>query len=203
MLDVANRPLAGAWGPTQFFILQITRGGGWSSLAFLNGFDDTRAMRPYGLTYREPLFLALWPLLGFNWTMWYLPAFVVMRAIFCGAHWIGLEKIHILLFAQLWITVPAFVDFYTGWQPAAAGQAKTCPSQCYCPWQTPGLETFARYTIGWWDDGVANSMVGHALIFIPCYWIGFYTGGDLFKVLTKVADEASWLKRIIVAGSMA
>merc|ERR1719281_1247450 len=53
MLDVASRPLQANWTPSQLFLLHITRGGGWSSLAFLNGFDDTRGMKPYGLMYRE------------------------------------------------------------------------------------------------------------------------------------------------------
>merc|ERR1719191_1837135 len=92
MISATFQTLPGSWGPIQMFILQITRGGGWSSLAFLNGFDDTRAMHGgYGLTYREPLFLIMWLILDFNWTMWYLPAFVLMRVAFCVANWIGME----------------------------------------------------------------------------------------------------------------
>jgi len=203
MLDVAMRPLAGVWGPSQFFLLNITRGGGWSSLAFLNGFDDTRAMRPYGLTYREPLFLVLWLLLDFNWTMWYLPVFVYMRATFCAMHWLGLEKTHLLLASQIWILLPAFIDLYIGWKPDSPLTTQQCPAQCYCPWQEwPQAQTIAYYLSGWWvAEGAAtgHSMIGHALIFIPCYWIGFYTGGSIFKVLTKVADEKSWSKRLLVA----
>merc|ERR1719215_1332542 len=104
----------------------MIQGGGWSCLAFLSGFDDTRGMKPYGLTYREPVFLVLWPLLGFNWTMWYLSASVIMRALFCAAHWVGLEKTNILISAQLWILVPAFVDFYIGWQPQPTDVPTTC-----------------------------------------------------------------------------
>jgi hypothetical protein len=206
MLDVASRPLAGNWGPWQLFILQITRGGGWSSLAFLNGFDDTRSMEPYGLKYREWLFLILWLILDFNWTMWYLPVFAYMRAAFCAMHWVGLEKTHLLLAAQLWIFMPAFVDLYVGWQPQAGGTPAECPSGCFCPWKEwPWAQTFAYYTSGWWvaeSDPVDHSMMGHALIFIPCYWIGFYCGGPIFKVLTKVADEPSWMKRIAIAGGV-
>jgi len=47
-----------------------------------------------------------------------------------------------------------------------------------------------------------HSMVGHALIFIPCYWIGFYYGGSIFKVLSKVADEKSILKRAFIAAGV-
>lgn len=206
MLDVASRPLDGSWGPLQFFLLSITRGGGWSSLAFLNGFDDTRAMRPYGLTYREPLFLILWLVLDFNWSMWYLPVFVYMRAAFCAMHWIGLERLHILLAAQIWILMPAFVDMYIGWKPDSATTHGPCPVQCWCPWEDfPQGQTLAYYLTGWWvyeKDPTGHSMLGHALIFIPCYWIGFYTGGFIFKGLTKVADETSWCKRILVAGSV-
>lgn len=196
------------FGPTQLFILRIVRGGGWSALAFLSGFDDTRGLKPYGLTYREPVFLLLWPLLGFNWTMWYLPAFVLMRVLFCAANWIGIERLYILLASQLWITVPAFVDFYIGWQTSDGSPLMdvpaTCPSQCYCPWQAvPGLQKVSQYAIRWWvnDPIPDSSYVGHALIFIPCYWIGFYTGGTIFKVLTRVADEERWVLRVGIAGT--
>jgi len=37
------------------------------------------------------------------------------------------------------------------------------------------------------------------LIFIPCYWIGFYFGAPIFKMLTKVADEPSIIKRVAIA----
>merc|ERR1719215_1709932 len=134
MLDVASRPLGASWGPIQLFLLQITRGGGWSALAFLSGFDDTRSMRPYGLTYREPLFLLLWLILDFNWTLWYLPAFVIMRSAFCAAHYFGFEKTHIVLLSQIWLEVPL-----------------KCPSGCFCPWQDlPGSQTWAQYSVGWW-----------------------------------------------------
>lgn len=77
---------------------------------------------------------------------------------------------------------------------------------CFCPWQAwPQAQTIAYYTLGWWVAGsspVAHSMVGHALIFIPCYWIGFYFGGPIFKMLTKVADEPSVLKRVVIAAGV-
>jgi len=199
------------WYPVQLFILQFTRGGGWSALAFLNGFDDTRAMEPYGLTYREPLFIALWILCDFHWTMWYLPVFVFMRASFCAMHWLGLERIHLVLASQIWIFLPAFVDLYIGWKfkdetPAEMAQFDIpCPSGCFCPWQEwPWAQTVARYVAGWWvePNKSANSMVGHGLIFIPCYWIGFYTGDKIFKVLTIVADEPNVFKRVLIAGSV-
>jgi hypothetical protein len=203
MLDVASRPLNANWGPTQLFILQIIRGGGWSSLAFLNGFDDTRGMKPYGFTYREPLFLILWFLLDFNWTMWYLPAFVLMRAAFCAAHHLKIEYLHLILLAQIWILMPAYVDLYIGWKPQSPVIPEECPSMCFCPWKEyPQAQTIAYYTMGWWVAGgspVAHSMVGHALIFIPCYWIGFYFGSPIFKMLTKVADEKNIVKRIVIA----
>merc|ERR1719277_387102 len=138
--------------------------------------------------------------------MWYLPVFAYMRAAFCAMHWIGLEKTHLLLAAQLWILMPAFVDLYVGWQPQADGTPAGCPSGCFCPWQEwPWAQTFAYYTTGWWvaeSDPVAHSMLGHALIFIPCYWIGFYSGGSIFKVLTKIADEPSALRRTAIAAGV-
>jgi len=206
MLDVANRKLGATWAPWQLFLLQITRGGGWSSLAFLNGFDDTRAMRPYGLTYREPLFLAMWLMLDFNWTMWYLPAFVLMRATFCAAHWMRMEKLHLLVFSQIWILMPAFVDLYIGWQPQSPNIPTECPSMCFCPWKDwPQAQKISYYIMGWWvapGDPVAHSYIGHALIFIPCYWIGFYFGGSIFKMLTKIADEPSILRRAAIAAGV-
>eukprot|EP00930_Biecheleria_cincta_P020248 TRINITY_DN15269_c0_g1_i2.p1 TRINITY_DN15269_c0_g1~~TRINITY_DN15269_c0_g1_i2.p1 ORF type:complete len:1240 (+),score=211.80 TRINITY_DN15269_c0_g1_i2:460-3720(+) len=210
MISATFQPLPAQWYPVQMFILKMSRGGGWSSLAFLSGFDDTRALQPYGLTYREPLFIALWLFLDFNWTMWYLPVFVYMRAAFCAMHWLGLERTHLLLASQIWIFLPAFIDMYIGWKfPQQTAEEMVrfdipCPSGCFCPWQEwPWAQTVAHYTSGWWvtpSESTENSMLGHALIFIPCYWIGFYTGDKIFKVLTKVADEPSVLKRMLVAG---
>mmetsp|Transcript_119444 Transcript_119444/g.381020 ORF Transcript_119444/g.381020 Transcript_119444/m.381020 type:complete len:1192 (+) Transcript_119444:99-3674(+) len=206
MLSSTFTPLPANWGDGQLFFLKLLRGGGWSSLAFLNGFDDTRSMRPYGLTYREPLFLILWVMLDFNWTMWYLPAFVLMRTTFCAAHWLGLEKTHLVLASQTWLLLPAFVDMYVGWVPQSIGVPVECPSGCFCPWQEwPWAQTVAHYTLGWWVEANAptrNSFLGHGLIFVPCYWIGFYSGGPIFKVLTKVADEPNFLRRVAIAFSV-
>lgn len=209
MFDIANRSLgAGAtWGPWQLWLLQVTRGGGWSSLAFLNGFDDTRGMKPYGFTYREPLFLVLWLILDFNWTMWYLPVFVYMKGIFNAAHWLGIPRLHMFLFSQIWILLPAFVDFYAGWQPwDPNGSVNVCTPGCYCPFDDlPWLQTVLYYTMGWWVsfyEPQKHSMLGHALIFIPCYWLGFYFGAPIFKFLTKVADEPSKLKKTAIAAGV-
>lgn len=206
MLDVEYRSLNASWGPVQLYILQLARSGGWSSLAFLSGFDDTRAEAPYGLTYREPLFLALWLILGFQWSLWYLPAFVLMRAAFCAAHWAGLEKTNLLVSSQVWLLMPAFVDLYVGWRPNSPVVSTECPSQCFCPWQKwPAAQNVAYYTLGWWvdfEDPVGNSFTGHGMIFIPCYWIGFYLGGGAFKVLTKVADETNYIRRISITSAV-
>jgi hypothetical protein len=211
MITSTFHPLPGQWSPMQIFVLKFVRGGGWSSLAFLSGFDDTRALEPYSVTYREPVFIVLWLLLDFNWTMWYLPVFAYMRIVFCSMHRLGLEKTHIALASQIWIFMPAFVDFYMGWRlghvPERDGQAAllgACPSHCVCPWQElPWLQNVAHYTSGWWVAGptfTPDSFVGHGLIFIPCYWLGFYYGSRIFKVLTKVADETSPLRRLMTAG---
>eukprot|EP00746_Dinoflagellata_sp_MGD_P010928 gnl/MRDRNA2_/MRDRNA2_122752_c0_seq1.p1 gnl/MRDRNA2_/MRDRNA2_122752_c0~~gnl/MRDRNA2_/MRDRNA2_122752_c0_seq1.p1 ORF type:complete len:394 (+),score=68.01 gnl/MRDRNA2_/MRDRNA2_122752_c0_seq1:154-1182(+) len=126
-----------------------------------------------------------------------------MRAAFCAAHWMGLEKLHLVLASQFWILVPAFVDFYIGWQPQSPNIPTECPSMCFCPWkQWPQAQSIAYYTLGWWvagNDPVAHSFVGHALIFIPCYWIGFYCGGSIFKTLTKIADEPRIMRKAAIA----
>ncbi|CAE8666300.1 unnamed protein product [Polarella glacialis] len=214
MITSTNQTLPAQWGPMQLFVLNFVRGGGWSSLAFLSGFDDTRAEKPYSTTYREPVFICLWLLLDFNHTMWYLPVFAYMRIVFCSMHKIGLEKTHIVLASQIWILLPAFVDFYMGWDlglaagdPGQDQQAEllgACPAHCVCPWQeSPWLQDVAHYSSGWWVTGpvfTANSYVGHGMIFIPCYWLGFYYGSKIFKVLTKLADETSPLRRLMTAG---
>jgi hypothetical protein len=41
--------------------------------------------------------------------------------------------------------------------------------------------------------------LGHGLIFVPCYWIGLYSGKHLFPFLCKLANEKSWLRRTLVA----
>eukprot|EP00747_Dinoflagellata_sp_TGD_P165314 gnl/TRDRNA2_/TRDRNA2_186427_c0_seq1.p1 gnl/TRDRNA2_/TRDRNA2_186427_c0~~gnl/TRDRNA2_/TRDRNA2_186427_c0_seq1.p1 ORF type:complete len:1219 (-),score=229.93 gnl/TRDRNA2_/TRDRNA2_186427_c0_seq1:255-3911(-) len=211
MMTFQGVPLYANWGPAQNMIFRLLRGGGWSALAFLSGFDDTRSMKPYGFTYREPLFLIMWVGLGFNWTMWYLPAFVLMRVIFCGAHAIGLEKTHLALASQLWLIFPAFMDLYIGWKPEGGGHLPSsvpaeCPSGCFCPWQSvPWSQPVAEYTLGWWDfgnDPFGNSFLGHGLIFIPCYWIGFYFGGSIMKCLMRIAEDEDVVKRIFVAGTV-
>jgi hypothetical protein len=205
MLDSAWRPLGASWGPIQLFLLQLSRGGGWTSLAFLNGFDDTRAMNPYGLTYREPLFLILWVLLDFNWTMWYLPVFAYMRGVFCLAHYLGVERVHLVLAAQVWLLLPGFVDLYAGWRFTGTMPPSGCDSGCFCPWvEWPWAQTASFYLAGWWtvkgeQQELQHSFLGHAMIFIPCYWIGFYFGKPLFKVLTKVADEPRPWMRVLVS----
>jgi hypothetical protein len=63
----------------------------------------------------------------------------------------------------------------------------------------------AYYFLGWWvanKNPIAHSMVGIALIFIPCYWIGFYFGARVFKMLTKVADEPNVCKRVLIAAGV-
>mmetsp|Transcript_89224 Transcript_89224/g.266136 ORF Transcript_89224/g.266136 Transcript_89224/m.266136 type:complete len:1217 (+) Transcript_89224:45-3695(+) len=206
MYSAQDVRLGADWGPVQALLLRLVYSGGWSSLAFLSGFDDTRSMKPYGLTYREALFILLWPMLGFMWTLWYLPVFVYMRVVFCAAHHAGIERLHILVASQFWILMPAFVDLYTGWTPN--GPQGECPSQCFCPFKVfPEVEPVSKLLCGWWvnetGDGTGNftrmSFLGHGLIFIPCYWMGFYTGGPIFRVLTRVADEPSMLRRGLVA----
>jgi hypothetical protein len=59
--------------------------------------------------------------------------------------------------------------------------------------------------MGWWVSGpeeVKHSYVGHGLIFIPCYWIGFYSGGPIFKLLTQVADETRWSRKALIGFSV-
>lgn len=207
MVDSNWTPLRATWGPVQLYIFRLLRTGGWSALSFFAGFDDTRGVRPYGLTYREPLFLFLWVALGFNWVMWYLAAFAIMRATFCAAHHMGLEKIHLAVASQAWLILPAFVDLYIGWKlPGHSVIPTQCPSGCFCPFQElPWAQTAARYTLGWWVDGegpTQNSFLSTALIMIPCYWTGFYAGASIFKILTKVADEPNFLRRMAIASSV-
>jgi len=144
--------------------------------------------------------------------MWYLPAFVYMRVLFVFSHHVGnmcrgngrlFECLHMLIMSNLWLTMPCFVDTYIGWTPPAQGQATVCPSECWCPFQVhPEAQTVLYYVIGWWNAGLANSFLGHGLIFIPCYWIGFYGGKPVFGFLTKLADEPNWGKRFAVVAVM-
>mmetsp|Transcript_89004 Transcript_89004/g.157611 ORF Transcript_89004/g.157611 Transcript_89004/m.157611 type:complete len:1166 (-) Transcript_89004:295-3792(-) len=200
MIDAGFAPLNASWAPWQYWVIYLLRSGGWSSLAFLSGYDDTRAEhKGYGLTYREVLFMVVWVVCGFNWTMWYLPAFVYMRVAFVAWAKMGLEKTHILLASQLWITVPAFVDFYVGWQPPLPGQETVC-SCTFCPFDTfSWAETASYYLFGYWNSGVVNSYLGHGLIFVPCYWIGLYSGKHIFPLLCSLSDEKSWSRRVVVA----
>jgi hypothetical protein len=46
---------------------------------------------------------------------------------------------------------------------------------------------------------ISHSFVGRALFFIPCYWLGFYTGRPVFKWLSKITDEFTWKFRLLIA----
>jgi hypothetical protein len=199
MLNGESRNLQAQWAPWQYWCLYLLRSGGWSSLAFLSGYDDTRAEhKGYGLTYREALFMGLWIIGGFNWTMWYLPAFVYMRVCFVAWAKVGLEYTHMLFASQLFITLPAFVDLYIGWNPPYPGMDTVCT--CFCPFERwPWAQTMSYHLYGYWNSGMRNSYLGHGLIFVPCYWIGMYSGKYLFPFLCKLATEPSWFRRARVA----
>jgi len=118
-----------------------------------------------------------------------------------------LEITHVVLVSQLWLIMPAFVDIYVGFKPAWQGtdppdplnppQDKFCPSECFCPFEAwPCFQPFSYYTAGYWNFGIAHSWLGHGLIFIPCYWIGLYSGKYVFPLLTKLANEPSLVRRL-------
>jgi len=191
------QPLGAQYLPFQYTILQVLRSGGWSSLAFLNGFDDTRSMNPYALNYRELFFFILWIVCDFNWTMWFLAAFVWMRIAFSAAHSMGMERLHMFVACQTWIVLPMFVDLYVGWQGYKLQDAP-CPSGCFCPWQIPYAETIMHYVFGyqWWTS---KSFLMQGLVFVPCYWLGFYCGRPVFGCFTRLADDSSFVRRAAVA----
>jgi hypothetical protein len=203
MFDLVHFPINGFWSQLSTGLLLVTRKGGWSALAYMGGFDDTRGDSAYKLTYREAVFLGVWAVSGFKWCLWFLPSFVYMRILFVLAHKYGIMRLHMLLLSQLWLTVPAFVDWYVGWTPEQPGQQKTCPSQCICPFDGPlWHESLAYYAFGMWSVGphmISHSFVGRALFFIPCYWLGFFTGRPMFKWLAKITDEFTWKKRLAIA----
>eukprot|EP00747_Dinoflagellata_sp_TGD_P158084 gnl/TRDRNA2_/TRDRNA2_177787_c0_seq1.p1 gnl/TRDRNA2_/TRDRNA2_177787_c0~~gnl/TRDRNA2_/TRDRNA2_177787_c0_seq1.p1 ORF type:complete len:773 (+),score=92.85 gnl/TRDRNA2_/TRDRNA2_177787_c0_seq1:92-2320(+) len=189
------------WTPLQFWILYVLFSGGWSSLAFLTGYDDSRAEhKGYALTYREVLFAVLWIVSGFHWAMWFLPTFVYMRIAFVGFSRVGLEYTHMIVISQIFITLPIFVDPYIGWKPTEEydGMEKVCT--CFCPFEAwQGAQTWADYLLGYWGYGPKASYLGHGLIFIPCYWIGLYSGKHIFPFLCKLSNEKRWFWRALVA----
>eukprot|EP00746_Dinoflagellata_sp_MGD_P120788 gnl/MRDRNA2_/MRDRNA2_56185_c0_seq1.p1 gnl/MRDRNA2_/MRDRNA2_56185_c0~~gnl/MRDRNA2_/MRDRNA2_56185_c0_seq1.p1 ORF type:complete len:1270 (-),score=211.21 gnl/MRDRNA2_/MRDRNA2_56185_c0_seq1:148-3387(-) len=207
MLHLEPDKLHGHWSYLAYILLTVTRSGGWSALAFMSGYDETRGGDSYKLTYRELLFLGLWFVSGFSWTLWFLPAFVYMRVLFVLAHKYNVMMLHMFVISQLWLTVPMFVDFYVGWKPAAPGAAKTCPAQCFCPFDgNSWVEDLTYGAIGMWSVGpqlIDHSFVGRALFFIPCYWLGFFTGKPAMKFLVKLNDDLEWKKRAVVALSAA
>jgi hypothetical protein len=203
MLHLEPDKLHATWTYLAYVLLTITRSGGWSALAFMSGFDETRGGNQYKVTYRELLFMALWVVSGFSWTLWFLPAFVYMRVLFVLAHKYNIMKLHMIVLSQIWLTLPMFVDFYVGWKPAPPGAAKVCPSQCFCPFDgQPWAEDMAYGLIGMWSVGpkmIDHSFVGRALFFVPCYWLGFFTGKPAMKFLCKLNDDLCWWKRAFVA----
>lgn len=205
MQDVAHVQIDADWSYTAYALLTMSRSGGWSALAYMAGFDDTRGDSAYRITYREALFLGLWGLSGFKWTMWFLPAFVYMRILFVIAHKCRVMVPHMLIAAQLWLTVPMFVDWYVGWRPAPPGQQQQCSAHCFCPFQGRlWVESAAYYGVGMWTVGegmISHSFVGRGLFFVPCYWLGFYSGRRLFRVLGRLSDETSWRSRMVIAAT--
>lgn len=203
MLHLEPDKIHGVWSYLAYTLLVISRSGGWSALAYLAGFDETRGGDQYKLTYRELLFVAIWIVSGFSWTLWFLPAFVYMRVLFVLAHKYNVMTLHIMVLSQIWLTLPMFVDYYVGWTPTRPGQAKECPAQCFCPFEgRPDAEVFAYDAIGMWNvpaQQIDHSFVGRALFFIPCYWLGFFTGKPVMKFLVKVSDDLCWWKRAFVA----
>eukprot|EP00929_Paragymnodinium_shiwhaense_P112178 TRINITY_DN8043_c0_g1_i1.p1 TRINITY_DN8043_c0_g1~~TRINITY_DN8043_c0_g1_i1.p1 ORF type:complete len:1244 (-),score=255.96 TRINITY_DN8043_c0_g1_i1:491-4222(-) len=204
MHDLANVPMDGQhWSYLSALLLNFSRSGGWSALAYLAGFDDTRGDSPYKLTYREVLFLGLWGISGFKWTLWFLPAFVYLRVLFVIAHKLGMMKLHFLLVSQIWLTVPMVVDWYVGWKPYMAGVGTECSPHCFCPFKDRlWVESIAYYSVGMWSVPVSlisHSFIGRALFFIPCYWLGFYTGRPFIRVLCKINDDFSILGRLLTA----
>merc|ERR1719502_2621560 len=203
MSDLAREPMHADWSSITYLLLNMSRSGGWSALAYMGGFDDTRGASPYGITYREAFFFGFWAISGFKWTLWFLPAFVYMRVLFVVAHRCGLMRLHMLLLSQLWLTVPMFVDWYVGWHPVPKGEATVCPAQCFCPFEgRRWVESIAFDSVGMWTvvpAMISHSFVGRALFFVPCYWLGFYTGRPAFRWLGKINDEFSWRQRLLTA----
>merc|ERR1719379_1502137 len=125
MSDLAREPIHADWSQLSYFLLTVSRSGGWSALAYMAGFDDTRGDSSYTNSYREVLFVA--------------------------AHRWGLMRTHMLVLSQLWLTVPMAVDWYVGWRPAPAGAQTECPAQCFCPFQGRlWAESAAWYSLGMW-----------------------------------------------------
>eukprot|EP00931_Biecheleriopsis_adriatica_P122850 TRINITY_DN9789_c0_g1_i4.p1 TRINITY_DN9789_c0_g1~~TRINITY_DN9789_c0_g1_i4.p1 ORF type:complete len:1238 (-),score=177.27 TRINITY_DN9789_c0_g1_i4:48-3761(-) len=203
MYQLEPMELHGDWSQLTYALLQISRMGGWSALAYFGGFDDTRGDGPYKLSYREGVFLLLWIVSGFNWTLWFLPAFVYMRICFVFAHTYNVMFLHMAILSQIWLTVPMFLDWYTGWKPSSPGTATACPAQCFCPFERSSwIESAAYDIIGMWTvppNMVNHSFIGRALFFIPCYWLGFFTGRHLMQFLVKINDELSVKQRLLVA----
>merc|ERR1711879_574427 len=69
-----------------------------------------------------------------------------------------------------------------------------CPFTAWS-WAQP----LAYLSIGWWDTGVSHSFLGQGLIFIPCYWLGFYVGPRVFPYLTWLADDSHLFRRLLIA----
>mmetsp|Transcript_168998 Transcript_168998/g.299453 ORF Transcript_168998/g.299453 Transcript_168998/m.299453 type:complete len:392 (+) Transcript_168998:1-1176(+) len=189
------------WSPWQFWFLYLLRSGGWSSLAFLSGFDDTRAEhKGYGLTYREVFFTALWVFSGTNAYIWYLPAFVVMRITYVAFSRLGLEWTYMLFTAAIFTVMPAYVDLYIGVKQEFASLAsKEATCTCFCPFEAwPLAQRIAWYTFGFFQTEQEGHL-GHRLIFIPAYFIGLYSGKHLFPVLCGLCNEKSKLWRSLAA----
>jgi len=198
MLNKDYERLDGDWASWQYWFLYLLRSGGWSSLAFLSGFDDTRAEhKGYALTYREALFVVLWVAFVGHPALWYLPAFVVMRMSFVAFKKVGLEYTQLLLVALLFIFIPAFVDLYIG---AGDGPDSRRACTCFCPFEgRTWLRPLSYVLVGFYNKTSSDSFLGHRLVFVPCYLIGLYCGKYVFPVLCGLSKERNKLWRLLIA----
>merc|ERR1719310_1139882 len=124
-----------------------------------------------------------------------------MRSAFSLAHRFGCERLHMLIASQTWIILPAFVNFYVGFvapgNPPNPQENAPCPEFTFCPFQIPQMQNILHFGFGWqWWAGESFLLKG--LVFVPCYWLGFYFGRPIFGYFTRLAEDANLLRRVAV-----
>lgn len=185
----AGGSTASAWDVTEAWanswqqgVIIAAAGGGWLALSLASGFDDARALNPYAFQVREPLFIVLWFVGQRHWTLWFFPAFVLMRCYTILAHRLRCERFMFGIWIVAWLVLPMLLQLQPVPLPSSTNPVDTGP--CVPVYDWPWFKTFMEWTFG--DTAIRQG--ARTFLFAPCYWLGFYCGRPVMKRLSSMVN---------------
>eukprot|EP00747_Dinoflagellata_sp_TGD_P135816 gnl/TRDRNA2_/TRDRNA2_175488_c1_seq3.p1 gnl/TRDRNA2_/TRDRNA2_175488_c1~~gnl/TRDRNA2_/TRDRNA2_175488_c1_seq3.p1 ORF type:complete len:807 (+),score=93.96 gnl/TRDRNA2_/TRDRNA2_175488_c1_seq3:217-2421(+) len=159
-----------------------TAGGGWLALSLASGFDDARALDPYAFQIREPLFIVLWFVGQRHWTLWFFPAFVLVRSYTILAHRLRCEKAMLGTWLLVWLLLPLVFQLQAVPLPSANNPVGTGP--CLPVYDWPWFKALVEWSFG--DTAIRQGV--RTFAFAPCYWVGFYKGGVAMQKICTIVN---------------